>query len=94
MRNSEDGASVEMLPDGCLYERVRLGVHVGRRLVQHQDAVVPDYGPREAHQLSLAYAEVGPALWHLHVQYAYNPRVRLWNSTTTTDLVSMVDVRL
>lgn len=44
------------------------GVHVGRGLVDHQDAVLSQYGSGQTHQLPLAHAEVAARLGQNRLQ--------------------------
>jgi len=61
MSDGDDGAVRESFSDGCLDEVVRLGVDVGRRLVQDEHHAVPQDGARQAHQLPLTNAQVHSA---------------------------------
>jgi len=63
MGYGQHGALLELVADGGLDEAVRLGIHVGRGLVHHQDAVLAQDGPRQADQLALTHAKVGAPLF-------------------------------
>ena len=52
--HSENRAVLEAVPDRLLDELVRLQVHGGCRLVQHEHLGAPHQGPRHADQLPLA----------------------------------------
>jgi len=62
VRHGELGAVGELAAQRALDERVRLHVHAGRRLVQHQNATASQQRPRQAQQLQLAEAERRVAL--------------------------------
>lgn len=71
--DSDDGGVGELVADGGLDEGIGAHVNVGRRLVQHQDAVVLQDGAREADELPLAQAQVGTA-----THSTASTGVRLW----------------
>jgi len=54
----EDGAVLELLPNGGLDKCICLGIHVGRGLVHHKDSIIPQYSPCQANQLALTHAKV------------------------------------
>uniref|UniRef100_A0A182TJS1 Mitochondrial inner membrane protein Mpv17 n=1 Tax=Anopheles melas TaxID=34690 RepID=A0A182TJS1_9DIPT len=58
----------ELLPDRALYQPVRIGVHVGGRLVQHQYPIAAQDRTRQTEQLPLADAKVLPARRHVRLQ--------------------------
>ena len=55
VRDCDDGAAHELLPDGLLDEVVGLEVHRRRGLVQHQHPRLAEERPRQAHQLPLPH---------------------------------------
>ena len=60
--------AIELWSYRCLDEVVRLEVHRGRGLVQHQDLGLPQQRAGEADQLPLPHAQVVPGLGNLVVQ--------------------------
>ena len=70
--DGEDGAVCELLPDQLGDVVVRLSVQGGGGLVQDEEPALPEEGPAQADQLSLALAQVTPAFAQLRVQAAIN----------------------
>lgn len=54
--DGEDGAVMELRPDGGLNEVVRFQVHGRCGLIQHKDLRLPQQGPGQAHELTLPNA--------------------------------------
>lgn len=68
VRDGDKGASREALAQDELNQSVGVAVHLGRGLVQDQDAWFPQQRPRQTHQLSLPYAEtMTPRSTHQHL---------------------------
>src|SRR5712692_911695 len=67
MGDDERGSVVEDSPQRLLDDDLRLGIDVGRRLVQNKNARVGDDGAGKAEQLALAYRQVLAALVQLGV---------------------------
>ena len=68
VRNRNHRRPRELLLDDPLDDRIRPHVHVGRRLVQHQDVVAPQQRPRETQQLLLAHRERLGAVGEVRVE--------------------------
>jgi len=72
MRNSQNRAPPEILSQNPLYDRVRLGIDIARRLVeqQHPPPIPLEQCSRQGKQLLLPERELRPAAAHLGVQAA------------------------
>lgn len=68
MRNCQHSARSKVFSYGVLYHGVRLRVHIGSSLVQHQYAVVAHDSACQTHKLALTYAEVCTTFGNLLVE--------------------------
>ena len=66
MSDGEHGALLELRADRRLDEVVRLQIHCGRRLVQHEDFGLAQECARKADELALSHTQVLAALFKLH----------------------------
>ena len=72
MSNGEDGAVNKLLPDQLGDVVICLSIQGGGGLVQDEEPALPEEGPAQADQLSLALAQVTPAFAQLSVQATHN----------------------
>ena len=68
MSDGEHGALLELRADRRLDEVVRLQIHCGRRLVQHEDFGFAQECARKADELALSHTQVLAALTALKVE--------------------------
>merc|ERR1719238_495457 len=71
MGDSERRHVSKLLANGLLDQCIRLHVHVGSSLVNHQDLALAEQSTRQTDELALADAEVLATRSHWHVQLAW-----------------------